>query len=122
MKKLASLVVIAGLFAVTGCNKCLNCNCDMTQTTTQTTVTTDGVGGSDTVINTNTNTGSSSVNPACDGDRVMLDNHQIDSGNINGTHTYVDTGVNVSDNLWDNGTTTTTTETTTTYTCTCDAA
>lgn len=94
----------------------------MNQTTTVTTVTTDGVGGSDTVINTNTNSGSSTINPACDGDKVWLGNHQIDSGNIDGTHTYVDTNVDVSDNTWDNGTTTQTGETTTTYTCTCDAA
>jgi hypothetical protein len=122
MKKLMSLAVVAGLFAATGCNKCLNCDCTWDMTQTVTTVTTDGVGGSDTVINTGTGNGSTAIDGVCDGDDVMINNHMIAAGNIDGSHTYTDTNVDVQDNFLNNGTTTTTTETTTTYSCTCDNA
>ena len=123
MKKLASIALAIGLFTATGCNKCLNCDCTFTTTQTTTTVTTDGLGGSDTVINTDTGNASNSMSGVCDGDEVLLQNgHFVDSGNIDGTHTYTDTNVNVQDNFLNSGTTTTTTVTTTTYNCTCDSA
>jgi len=121
MKRLASLVMIAGLFATTGCIKCKSCDCPVTQTTKVTTVVTDGIGGIDTDINSGVSTGSTSISSVCNGDQVWLSaGHMVDAGNVDGTHTYVNTEVDVSDNFFDNGTTTATSETTTTYECSCE--
>lgn len=124
MKKLASLVAIAGLFAVTGCNKipCWNCSCDMTQNTVSTVRSVENVGGATTtVINENDAEATSTYNPACEGDQITVGgvqgNHSIEAENMDGTHTYVDTNTNEVDNGF--STVTTTNVTTTTFACAC---
>ncbi len=123
MKRLLGILAVAGLFAVTGCNKtkCWNCECDIAVNRVSSWSEVDNTTGVTTTGSTESNEeASSSQNPACEGDEIVLGSsnmHFVAAENMDGTHTYVDTEVYVDDNGW--STTTTTTLRTTTYTCSC---
>ncbi|MFT4681345.1 MAG: hypothetical protein ACI9FU_001865 [Granulosicoccus sp.] len=123
MKRITLFAAVAGMFAMTGCSsvQCWNCSCDTTQTTVSTASSVENVGGATTtVITENDATATSTFNPTCAGDMISIGSsgsHAIESENMDGTHTYVDTSTDEFDNGF--STVTTTNVTTTTFVCAC---